>query len=65
MNGSLITSTSFTDNEEHEVKLMKGENKLLIIRAAENVIRLLPPLNVKKVNIDEAIVILRKVCKTY
>ena len=31
LNGSLITSTSFTDNEEHEVKLIKGENKLLII----------------------------------
>jgi acetylornithine/N-succinyldiaminopimelate aminotransferase len=38
---------------------------LLTIRAAENVIRLLPPLNVKKENIDQAIVILRKVCKTF
>ncbi len=41
------------------------DNKLLTIRAAENVIRLLPPLNVKKENIDEAIVILRKVCKNF
>ena len=41
------------------------DNKLLTIRAAENVIRLLPPLNVKKENIDQAIVILRKVCKTF
>jgi acetylornithine/N-succinyldiaminopimelate aminotransferase len=41
------------------------ENKLLTIRAAENVVRLLPPLNVKKKNIDEAIVILRKVCKNF
>ena len=40
-------------------------NKLLTIRAAENVVRLLPPLNVKKENIDEAIVILRKVCKNF
>ena len=40
-------------------------NKLLTIRAAENVVRLLPPLNVKKENIDQAIVILRKVCKTF
>jgi acetylornithine/N-succinyldiaminopimelate aminotransferase len=39
--------------------------KLLIIRAAENVVRLLPPLNVKKENIDQAIVILRKVCKSF
>ena len=41
------------------------ENKLLVVRAAENVIRLLPPLNVKKKNIDEAVAILNKVCKTY
>ena len=41
------------------------ENKLLTIRAAENVVRLLPPLNVKKENIDQAIVILRKVCKSF
>jgi acetylornithine/N-succinyldiaminopimelate aminotransferase len=40
-------------------------NKLLTIRAAENVVRLLPPLNVKKENIDQAIVILRKVCKSF
>jgi acetylornithine/N-succinyldiaminopimelate aminotransferase len=40
-------------------------NKLLTIRAAENVVRLLPPLIVKKENIDQAIVILRKVCKTF
>jgi acetylornithine/succinyldiaminopimelate/putrescine aminotransferase len=26
---------------------------------------LLPPLNVKKKNIDEAVAILNKVCKTY
>ena len=41
------------------------DNKLLTIRAAENVVRLLPPLNVKKENIAQAIVILRKVCKTF
>ena len=41
------------------------ENKLLAIRAAENVVRFLPPLNVKKENINEAIVILRKVCKNF
>ena len=40
-------------------------NKLLTIRAAENVVRLLPPLNVRKENIDQAIVILRKVCKSF
>ena len=41
------------------------DNKLLTIRAAENVVRLLPPLTVKKKNIDEAVAILKKVCKTY
>ena len=40
-------------------------DKLLTIKAAENIVRLLPPLNVKKENIDQAIVILRKVCKTF
>ena len=40
-------------------------NKLLTIRAADNVVRLLPPLTVKKENIDQAIVILRKVCKSF
>ena len=38
------------------------ENKLLTIRAAENVIRILPPLNVKKNEIDQALKIIKKVC---
>ena len=41
------------------------ENRLLTIRAAENVVRILPPLNVKKNEIDEAIRILNKVCKEF
>jgi acetylornithine/N-succinyldiaminopimelate aminotransferase len=40
-------------------------NKLLTIRAGENVIRILPPLNVKKKEIDLAIKIIKKVCKKY
>ena len=40
-------------------------DKLLTIKAAENIVRLLPPLNVKKENIDQAIVILKKVCKSF
>ena len=40
-------------------------NKLLTIRAAENVIRILPPLNVKKSEINVALKIIRKVCKNY
>ena len=38
------------------------DNKLLTIRAAENVVRILPPLNVKKSEIDQAIKIIDKVC---
>ena len=41
------------------------DNKLLTIRAAENVIRILPPLNVKKVELDQALKILNKVCMRY
>ena len=44
-------------------KLM--ENKLLTIKAAENVIRILPPLNVKKSEIDVALKVINKVCLEY
>ena len=37
--------------------------KLLTIRAAENVVRILPPLNVKKNEINQALKIIKKVCK--
>ena len=43
--------------------LMK--NKLLTIRAAENVIRILPPLNVNKKEIDLGLKIINKVCSEY
>ena len=47
-----------------QTKFIKNlmENKLLTIRAAENVVRILPPLNVKKSEIDQAIKIIDKVC---
>ena len=38
------------------------DKKLLTIRAAENVIRILPPLNVKKNELDQALKIIEKVC---
>ena len=41
------------------------KNKLLTIRAAENVVRILPPLNVKKNEIDLALKIINKVCSEY
>ncbi len=47
-----------------QTKFIKNlmDNKLLTIRAAENVVRILPPLNVKKSEIDQAINIIDKVC---
>ena len=41
------------------------DNNLLSIRAAENVVRLLPPLNVTKKEINLALKILNKVCENY
>jgi len=38
------------------------KNKLLTIRAAENVIRILPPLNVKVSELNQALKIINKVC---
>ena len=40
-------------------------NNLLTIRAAENVVRILPPLNVKKSEIDISLKIIKKVCKEF
>ena len=59
--GLLIGLQLHRDQKRFIEKLEK--NKLLTIRAAENVVRILPPLNVKKSEIDLAIKIIRKVCK--
>ena len=40
-------------------------NNLLTIRAAENVVRVLPPLNVKKNELDQALKIINKVCSEF
>ncbi len=58
--GFLIGIQLYKDQTEFIKKLM--DNQLLTIRAAENVIRILPPLNVKKNEIDLAIKIIEKVC---
>ena len=49
---------------KNQVNFIKNlmDNKLLTIKAAENVVRILPPLNVKKNEIDQAIKIINKVC---
>ena len=61
--GYLIGLQLFFDQTKFIQQLMK--NKLLTIRAAENVIRILPPLNVKKTEIDLALRIIKKVCYNY
>ena len=59
--GLLIGLQLFKDQKKFIQSL--EDNKLLTIRAAENVIRILPPLNVKKNEIDLSLKIIRKVCK--
>ena len=61
--GFLIGLQLYEDQTNFIKKLM--ENKLLVIRAAENVIRILPPLNVKRSEINQAIKIINKVCLNY
>jgi len=58
--GLLIGIQLHTDQTKFIKKLM--DNKLLTIRAAENVVRILPPLNVKIKEIDMALKIINKVC---
>ena len=59
--GLLIGLQLFDDQTIFIKKLM--ENNLLTIRAAENVVRILPPLNVRKSEIDIALKAINKVCK--
>jgi acetylornithine/N-succinyldiaminopimelate aminotransferase len=59
--GLLIGIQLHTDQVNFIKKLM--DQKLLTIRAAENVVRILPPLNVKKTEIDQALKIIEKVCR--
>ena len=58
--GLLIGIQLKTDQTKFIKKLM--DNNLLTIRAAENVVRILPPLNVKKNEINQALKIIKKVC---
>jgi acetylornithine/N-succinyldiaminopimelate aminotransferase len=59
--GFLIGVQLYKDQTIFIRKLM--ENKLLTIRASENVVRILPPLNVKKSELDLSLKIINKVCK--
>ena len=61
--GLLIGICLHKDQTKFIQKLM--DNKLLTVRAGENVVRLLPPLNVTKQEINLGLKILNKVCKNY
>ncbi len=57
----LLIGIQLHKNQEKFIKKLM-DNRLLAIRAAENVVRILPPLNVKKNEIDQALKIIKKVC---
>ena len=61
--GFLIGIQLYKNQAKFIEKLM--DKKLLTIRAAENVVRILPPLNVKKIELDQAIKIINKVCTEF
>ncbi len=61
--GFLIGIKLHKDQAKFIQKLMN--NKLLTIRAAENVVRVLPPLNVKKNELNQALKIINKVCSEF
>ena len=61
--GFLIGIKLYKDQAKFIQKLM--DNNLLTIRAAENVVRVLPPLNVKKSELDQALKIINKVCTNF
>merc|ERR1712093_85516 len=60
----LLIGIQLHSDQSRFIKYLE-KNYLLTIRASENVIRVLPPLNVKKNEIDLAIKIIKKVCKDY
>ena len=61
--GLLLGLALHKDQTKFIQKLL--DDKLLAIRAAENVVRLLPPLNVSKNEINLALKILEKVCRNF
>ena len=61
--GLLLGLCLYRDQTNFIKKLLN--NKLLTVRAGENVVRLLPPLNVTKKEIKLGLKIIEKVCKNY
>ena len=61
--GLLLGLCLYKDQTNFIKKLL--DKKLLTVRAAENVVRLLPPLNVTKQEINLGLKIINEVCKNY
>jgi len=61
--GLLIGLCLYVDHIKFIENLLN--NNLLTVRGAENVVRLLPPLNVTKKEINLGLKIIKKVCKNY
>jgi len=61
--GLLIGIQLYKDQFKFINKLM--DNKLLTIKASENVVRVLPPLNVRKNELDKALKIIDIVCNDF
>ena len=61
--GLLIGLALYRDQTDFIKKLL--QQKLLTVRASENVVRLLPPLNVTRKEINLALKILNNVCENY
>ena len=60
----LLVGIQLNVNQANFIKKLMNNN-MLVVKASENVVRLLPPLNVTKKDIDLAVTILKKVCKSY
>tara|TARA_B100001758_G_C18370750_1_gene591225 strand:- start:525 stop:1688 length:1164 start_codon:yes stop_codon:yes gene_type:complete len=60
----LLLGIQLNVNQANFIKKLMNNN-MLVVKASENVVRLLPPLNVTKKDIDLAVTILKKVCKSY
>ena len=57
----LLIGVQLYDDQSYFINKLRNY-KLLTIKASENVVRILPPLNVKKNEISQALEIMDKVC---
>ena len=60
----LLIGLALHKNQTDFINKLLQQN-LLTVRASENVVRLLPPLNVKRKEINLALKILNNVCENY